>query len=548
MNRLWEEMQWFLKQKMYVILLAVTAVCSYGYAIVQPGLGIDDTATELYFVDGVAVVMGRWVIFLLNRILNMAKFAPFFIDFIGVLLLIAAVVLLCVLFRRILGEKVPLWGYIIFSCVFLSNPIISEVYIYYIHNGIGLGYILIALALLLFLDMLDQPGRKKIPQVTGQMLLLWIAAGCYESFLVLYILGIIVILFFRGMTGTDRPSAAYVFGNLGLGAVAVIGSIVLRQITISLVIAVFGLQDVVGLMGQRSLSEMLVLFQGKEGFQNFLMLVKRFWLVYHLNAVVYLPVAGFEFATICMGIGSIVLAVRRKNIWYPLLFAGMVITPFLLTMAEARLSYYRSCQYLPFFTAAGVLFVYLAVTGGRLGKIMRPVALLFAFVLVFNQAGSMNRNFYVDYMKYEHTKEVLNRVAYEVERKYGTDTPIVFTGHYETPHELIEDYYVSYSSWQYRYIAAVTDLVDEHLKEKYFSPYGYSFIGEGNFPFIQWGFDAFDGTNREMIHFLELHGHSFRTVADEAVLEEARSVGETMPKWPEEGSVSMQDGYILIHM
>lgn len=548
MKRLWDEMKWFLRQKIYMIPLVLTAVCSYGFTIVSPGLGIDDTATELYFEDGLAVVMGRWVIFLVNKIFKMAKFAPFLVDFVGVLLLMAAIVILCVLLKRILGESVSVGGYIIFSCVFLSNPITSEVFIYYIHNGIGIGYVATALALLLFLDAMEERGRRKIPSLAGGMLLVWVAVGCYESFLVLYILGLFVILFLRGMAGKDRPRASYVFGNLGLGALQVTGCIILRQIIISLITVVFGLQDVIGLMDYRSLSEMLVLFQGREGFDNLLMLIKRFWVVYHVNALVYLPVTGYELATIGIGIGSVILAVRKKNPWYPVLFVGMVVTPFLLTIAEARLTYYRSCQYLPFFTGVGALLAYRVSAGAVHGRIWRPIGWFLAFVLVYNQAAAMNQNFYVDYKKYENTKEVLTRVAAEVEKEYGTDLPVVFTGHYETPHELLKDYYVDYTSWQYRTIAAITDLVDEHLKEKYFSPYGYSFIGEGNYPFIQWGFDAFDGTNREMIHFLELHGYSFRTVTDEVVLEDARRIGDTLPKWPAEGSVSMQDGYILIHM
>ncbi|MDE7269375.1 MAG: hypothetical protein K2N81_02755, partial [Acetatifactor sp.] len=110
------------------------------------------------------------------------------------------------------------------------------------------------------------------------------------------------------------------------------------------------------------------------------------------------------------------------------------------------------------------------------------------------------------------------------------------------------DYYVSYGSKQYRYIAAITDKVDPHLKEKYFSVWGYSFVGEANFPMIQWAFDAFDGTNREMINFLKMHGHPFRTVTDPEVLAQARELGDQMPGYPAEGSIVRQDGYILVHI
>lgn len=548
MNRLWKEMQWFLQQKIYLVAMIITAVCSYGFAIVSPGLGIDDTATGLYFSDGLAVVMGRWVIFLINKVLNVAEYAPFMVDFIGVLLLMMAAVLMCVLLKRIFGDRISIWGYIIFLCVFLSNPMISEVYIYYLHNGLGIGYVLTALAFLAWDEMLNCKGKKKIPYVISNIFLMWIAIGCYESFLIMYLLGVIVILFFRAMVDKEKLTFAHIVKNIGILALVAVGCMILRQTVIASLTAIYDLSDLLNMMKQRNLSEMLVLFQGRAGFDNFLMLVKRFWVVYHLNALVFLPITGYEIAVIGFGVVSVVLAVRRKNLWYPVLFLGMLIVPFLLTIAEANLTLYRSCQYMPFFTAAGMLLLYQVITHGKYGMKLRTIALLLAGILVYNQAACMNESFYLDYKKYENTKDVLLQVAYQVESEYGTDTPIVFTGHHELPHEFLEKYYVSYSSWQYRQIARMTDLVDVHLKEKYFSPYGYSFVGNAIYSYIQWGLDAFDGTNREMIHFLELHGYSFKTVTNPNVLEDAHAIGATMPRWPADGSVSMQDGYILIHM
>ena len=54
--------------------------------------------------------------------------------------------------------------------------------------------------------------------------------------------------------------------------------------------------------------------------------------------------------------------------------------------------------------------------------------------------------------------------------------------------------------------------------------------------------------NREMMNFLEMHGHSFPQVTDPEILEQARTIGDTMPEWPADGSVSLQDGYILVHI
>ena len=374
------------------------------------------------------------------------------------------------------------------------------------------------------------------------------AVGCYESFLVLYLLGAVVILFFRAMERRTILTFKNLWENAKCLLLIVLATILLRQLLIVSLTMIFGLQDLRGLMNERKLSEMLVLFRGREGWEQFLMLVKRFWLVYHVNALVYLPVTGYELAVILFGVTAVVLAVRRKSLWYPILVLVMIVIPFLLTIVEANVTMYRSSQYLPFFTGVGVLLLYSFASGVKWRNYIQPVLAVLAVLLVFRHSQQMNRDFYGDYLRYENTKEVLTEIATQVESEYGSDIPVVFTGHYETPNSLLEDWYVDYSSWQFQMIAKVSDLVDVHLKEKYYSPYGYSFIGNAQYSYIQWAFEAFDGTNREMIRFLELHGHSFRTITDENVLDEARSLGESMPTWPQEGSVQMQDGYLLIHI
>lgn len=548
MRGLWQEIKWFSRQKIYIAALSLTAVCGYGFAIANPSIGIDDTAMELYLEDGLVVEMGRWVMYLLNKVFHFGEFAPFMTELIGVLFLMLAGTLFCILMRRSIGERAGIAICTVFSCVFVSNPIISMVFIYYFHNGVGLGYVFTALALLCYHGALGRRGREKLLCLLGSLLCVWVAAGCYESFLILYILGILVVLFLLGVFGRAELNAVYVLGNLGIGAGLVLGSMALRSVMLRLVIAVFGINAPDTVLNLRSLSEMLVLFRGKEGLQDFFMLAKRFWVVYHVNALVYLPVTGYELACFCVGVYALAAAVRRKNLWYPALFAGMLAAPFLLTVAEAKLTFYRSCQYLPFFTAVGVLLLYLGFGQWRRSRYWRYAVIAFGIVLTYNQASMLNRNFYMDYREYELAKETLTGIAHDVERQYGRELPVVFVGEYEFPYEFVKDYYVGYDSWQYKCIAAVTDLVDVHLKEKYFQPQGYCFIGEINLPMIRWGFDAFDGTNRELIRFLEMHGHSLTTITDKEELRKARDMGESLPRWPEEGSIVLREGYVLVNL
>lgn len=547
LKRLKEELTYFLSKKCTVLPLLLTAVCSYGFEVVTPIIGIDDTAVSLYYEDGLAVVMGRWVFFLLNRVFHLSEYSPFITEMLGVLFMCLAAVLFSVLFRRIFEERVPLLGYTVFMCVFVSSPVISELYIYYLHNGVGIGYCVTALALLLFMDALKESGVSRFRFLGGSMLLLWIAAGLYESFMIVYILGVVCILFLRGAADKEEPNLKNVFGSLGMTAVNCVVCLILREIMIASITFCFHLQDMIGIMDKKSIGGVLVLFQDKEGIQNLIMLLKRFWVMYHVNAIVHLPVTVYEFAILCFAVGSVVLAVRRKNIWYPVLFAGMYITPALLTVIEAKPTLYRSCQFLPFYAATGVLvFCFFA------GRFLRKGAgaacgLVAASALIFNQASELNRNFYVDYLKYQDARNVTRQLGYEIEKRFGEDIPVIFTGHYILPDSILGEYRVDYSSKQYQLIAMVTDLVDVNLKDKFCTPVGYNYIGEAINPFLLWAVDAFDGTGTQMIRFMQLEGYSFETVTDPEIIKEAREIGESMPKWPQEGSVSLQDGYVLVN-
>lgn len=546
MKKLLQEMNWVLQHKLYTIVFIITALCGYGFMITHATIGIDDTAMELYLQEGYMVEVDRWVMYLLNKIFYFGKFAPFLTDFVGVLFLMLAGTMFCVLFRRILGDRMGVVPCTIFSCLFISNPIISAVYIYYFHNGIGVGYIMIAISLLCFEAILRQKGKAKYISMLGSTVFLWIAIGCYESFLILFMVGVLLILFLYGIADKVKLTSKYVLSNLLAGAGIAIGSMLLRAMIVPIIIAIFQISGHESLMSARSMTQIFTLFTG-DGIQELIMLIKRYWVVYHVNAIVYLPITGLNIAYLCVGIYALVAFWKRKNLWYPVLVGGMIIAPFLLVLMEKKITFYRTCQYLPFVTAIGFVLLYLAFNTYRGQRFWRCAITFFAAVFIYNQASELNYNFYMDYQEYLHEKEILVEATRDVQRQYGTDIPIVFTGEYDIPYEFMEHFYVGYNSWQYKLISSITDLVDIHLKEKYFQPQGYCFCGERNLPLIRWGFDAFDGTNRELVRFLKMHGYTINTVTDLEVLKAARSTADSMPKWPQEGSIVLQDGYVLVN-
>ena len=155
MKALWEDIKFFWSNKVYAAVISLAAVCGYGFKIAHETIGIDDTCIPLYFEEGLTPAVGRWTLYLINKLFHISDFAPWITEVAGVLLMLLAATVWCVAFSRITGRDRYMAGYTFFSALFISCPLISEIYVYYLHNGVSLSYGLTAIALLLLLKTLE---------------------------------------------------------------------------------------------------------------------------------------------------------------------------------------------------------------------------------------------------------------------------------------------------------------------------------------------------------------------------------------------------------
>ena len=385
--------------------------------------------------------------------------------------------------------------------------------------------------------------------MVGSALLLGGAVGCYESFVILYVVGVLLILFFRGIADQEKITFKLLLQRLFAVACVVIGCMVLRTIMCNVIKILFSLQELFSEEAFRGVGYRLkLLFESEQPLSETAMLLKRYWLVYCVNGVVYFPVAVYMASAIVFGVAALVYAVRKKNIWYPILFLGMMLVPLTLVFLEMTAPLYRSCQYMPLFVASAVMLLYLALVNRGWKKIGTMVFAVLIAALVWNQSFEANRNAYVDYMKYEYDKETLIEIAHEVIGRYGIGATVIFTGSYAPPFDLVKDYYAPYNSPEYRRVQVISNLSgDPYLIDKYCSPYGYYFGGEAQFSVIDWGLWAFGRPGVELVNFLKMHGYQLQTTEDEVLLQRAKDLAETMPKWPSEGSITEMDGCVIVH-
>ncbi len=548
MKAFWEEIRYFWSDKFYVVVVSLAAVFSYGFKISHETIGIDDTCIPLYFEEGLAPAVGRWTLYVVNKFFHISDFAPWMTELAGVLLLLFAATAWCVMFSRILGRGKYMAGYTFFAALFLSCPLISEIYVYYLHNGIGLAYCLTAIGLLLMLKVMEQGTEKKkrLSCIVAAAVMLTAALGCYESFMIVFAMGMIMaFILVRGFAGVERKYIASPWAWVGLLAVTAIFAIGLRWLVLKLILGIYHIE-----IPESFRVEFRSVFSFADmSATEFFMIFKRQWVKYYLNAFAYRPITVLVLGIVALLAVCMVIGIRKKDIFLPLAALAVPVLPVCMVIIEGKDTYYRAAQYVPLVGAFAV-FLLLKLVKETLPGLCMTVGTALAFILLWNQCTEMNQWFYVDYMKYQNARSVMEQVAYDLEKDYDTEKPVIFRGAYYVPYGITKDAYLEYGSAEYGWIRRLGDMVDPHLVEKYNAEngHGYDFAETPVNSTLRWGVTAFDGTAAQLGNFMKMLGHSFKIETDLLKIDEAQKITENMPEFPKTGYIKECEDYIIVNL
>jgi hypothetical protein len=561
------------RKKGFAAIVMVSAIFAYGYFVTHYTVGIDDTPYAYYFKEGLSAIVGRWVFYLLNKVISVWQLAPFVTDLAGVMIFTLGTSVWAVLLKRVFGQTVPDYGYGIFAALLLTNPLHSEVFTYYLHNGVGTGYLFTGIALLFY-----QEGVRKSVHMLGirqyidklvpfiiSAICLWIAIGCYESFMAVYLVGVCLLLCSERIIGERGKIVRKLFLAAGVSMAALL----LRSLMMALVVKVFSLEALRDDAVQRSVTEMMSWIREPGAYAELGMVIKRLIVMYGAFAYAYYPIAIYVIISGFMLLFSIWRTIRQKDGWIFLLLLGSVAASFLLAVVEGKATYYRSAQFLPLVCAWGGLWFLYAVrcvahriipteaehqmSPGirhylceRTGRLIPLVGMAAGLMVIWNQCVDMNHWFYIDVLKFENAKNVSRLIYEELSKNYDLSKPVIFAGEYQVPKSIIADAYVDYGTEKFFQINRITGAIDPHLLEKFYRNYGVWVAQTPSLSVIEWGKNAFGG-DEELARFFAMQGFEIRTWQDEALYIEAEIMTKDWPSFPKEGSVKDMGDTIIVH-
>jgi len=519
---------------------------------------------------------------------------------------VLAAVVWSALFYSVLGEKVPTAGYAFFGAVFLSSPLISEVFTYFLHNGIAIGYLCCGISLCCVREwqsstrkmqkgsgIRQKLGCLAVAEILTAAVFLWIAMGCYESFMILWLAGLVLLLLAERIcmetvrcsrrtkklenrktesdeSGKSKPEnstvkhcdmEAGVFAVLAAGAATTLLAIILRSLMIVVVTKVFHLEYLQGEAVQRSVTEMLGWMVQPGAFGELAMILKRTFVLYGVFAYAYLPIRIFVLSAVVITVVTLVRVIRGRDVWALILLPAAYLAAFSLLFIEGKATLYRSAQFLPVFCGYGaLLFVYAVwkVTAwweqktqksqnSRICRGVRGIAIFVLAVITWNQCMDITKWFYIDKQKYDAAVKTVDQIALDLERDFDTSKPVIFTGNYEIPYSIVKDAYVSYGDRKYYKMKRLTDLIDPDLLDKYNR--GSKGVWVAQTPalsVIDWGRYAFD-SDAELVKFFAMHGHSLVAEEDISMYAEAEEESKNLPEYPQDGYIVDKGEYIIVH-
>lgn len=551
MKRYARELRWFAVQKFYLLSLVVTAAISFGHAALNPSVSIDDLESIRYVGSGNEMLAaGRFGIVLWARLFGYTGALvekSLTIDLLAMVMLIATAINFCILIRRIAGERISASAYLVFSCLFLSYPLMNEIWEY---TGANLcvcaGYLCVSWAVLLMWNQLH--GKLRLVPTAAAALLVMLACASYESLAAVYIFAVFAVLGLQVIFGPEEEKALAAMFRQGLHYAAVLAA----GVALRFVVAA-GIRMAMGLAAQSNGATEIAWGQESAGHVLASVLFKLF-LEYVWRGIVYLPITELVIA----GIVFLVLGVHfsrktSRTLWLPWL--GMLLSMVVLSFLQGTVTPYRACQVFALFISLTALLT-MAALAGSCRRAARPLAcILTALGLVLSLSQSLYlRHFLVwNHQRSEEEAVVVREIGAALESVEDSEKPVIFTGSYTLSNSVRDAVSIPETSLRWRIYWPVQHALTERFSRPWYA--WYSFDDARKLPstnvnsVLDWALHAF-GSQESMARLFAYYGYDYSPADYDAVLPLAREyvVAHGVARYPDPGYLVDAGDYIIVNL
>ena len=506
----------------YLIAVSLTALGAYGFYLANPSPSIDWLSYDRYY-SGILFGQGRFTATIVERVLNLWDCPVWFEPLLGLVCFILGTLIMLAIFDGF-TEYRSIVPSIVFSCIYISFPLLAE---YFIYNGailtVGGCTVLLSLALYFSIKYSDIWRCFILPTVLMMFVFSW-----YECMILPYIGMVFALLIFH-TSNENKVKLHTIFSNGFPFALVLFSSSVFEFIFTKILIKLFSIS--VNHNANFGINWYISIL----AFRNLFFSYIRNWVAMCFGNIAFTVLAVFFIVFLVIIIFD---TLKHKSFARFLLFIGILIPLFFMTLLRCGGKEYRTEQGMPFFVA--FVFYFIAQTiKVKKQTLKRIFAASFVFILIL-QIGGSNRAYWINNQRYEEEKNLILNINGLLTHEHDIQKPVVFIGN------------IRLSDNFNRKIVAGKNTITEKIAQK-FSYDGndeleihlYDYLG---FSYINWSINyPLDpqNPNSELYKFCDYIGVSYKHCTKDQ-FEDAQKRYADLPSYPNKGFIVENDEYIVV--
>jgi hypothetical protein len=523
----------------YWIAIAITALLSYGFTLTNYSVSVDDETIQTYAHGGVLLSQGRFgSSHFLGLIFDAYDFLPFWLDFLGLIILVIAVVAWSIYFIRMSHGRLEKKFTIIFSCLLISFPVLAHLIIFMgALYSIGFSFLFTAVALILFssslcndkdvssLCFIKTLNFKSLFKIIAAIILLAISIGIFEWTPVLFLTGIfsgLLLEYICDDKGNKTMSSFKLFLFTCIIIIIILAlAVILKEILTWLY---QNINDIVpsGYTQNYMSWKVNTLLNDFPRFITTLFTV--FFVDFFKGKDISLWLAVFDYSIIIELIIAVYLSIKNRSVIPFFIVICLIGSAFSLNIItgnvflEARTYVHLAIPiafafmvltYLVYFenpTTIQGIPGYLLLSMQKGIKIIVTIAVV---LIILYQTKELSRLFYFEYLRYEADTRTAYNIIYEIEKQEGTlSKPVVFIGPFSGSANIRMGYIVfEHDRWS--------------IPDRMVSP-------------------------GRIIGFIAQLGYNLHAVSSQSDLDKALFESQKMPSYPKAGSIKVFDNFIIV--
>ena len=410
-----KEIKYFVTNKKYMICLIIVALLSYGFTITHYSIGIDDLCFDRYVNGTYMLSSNRWGTWLLYNLLQIHSFSPFWLDFLVTIVIISIAILISAFIRKNFKEnKFDIIGYIIFSCILISYPIIFYSFMYQVTSlSVAISNLLIIISAILFYENYFN-GNNKILINIIVIVLATFSISSYQACIETYLL-IMFLEIFSKLNKNEKNETKEIIKFFLYNIVIILTSLIIYFLVSYLIIIILKNKNL--LKGNFSAN---VIIWKKLFFQKMSIIEKVKYIVETNKKII----SGLYIYNIFMKLETIFLlfiiiretikSIKEKNLLIVLSVIGMFVSIISLGLVQGY--FISRTQFTWAISTALIWFYIYRISSNK--KILRDIITLLAIYVVLNQTYLMSKAFYNEYRRFEHERDIAIDIGINITKYY----------------------------------------------------------------------------------------------------------------------------------